>query len=428
MPSTPRISILSLHYPPETTGNAPYTGSLARGAQERGLPVQVLTAHPHYPEWSFREGRPPKWVGRENVEGVAVTRFRHFLPRKSGGFTRLLSEVSFGLRLLFARWGRPDVLVLVSPALFSTAIAMLRAQLMPHKPKVVVWVQDLYSLGVTEAGAGGAVVARIMTWIESKTLRAASRVVVIHPRFEAYIADILGVDAQRIEVIRNWTHLTATAAPDVAAARALFGWSRDETIVLHAGNMGGKQGLENVVDSARLADERGLSLRFVLLGDGNQRKHLQEYGAGVSKLQFLEPVGNDEFQAALRAADILLVNEKPGVSEMSVPSKLTSYFDSGRPVIAATDPAGITAAELLAAGGGVVVQSGQPTELIDACLEMRDDPRSAAKFGASGQRFRREVLGQDSAIDRYTDLLACLAGTRGYNLGPSLPGALGGTP
>jgi 2-polyprenyl-6-methoxyphenol hydroxylase-like FAD-dependent oxidoreductase len=43
------------------------------------------------------------------------------------------------------------------------------------------------------------------------------------------------------------------------------------------------------------------------------------------------------------AADLLLLCERPGVLEMSLPSKLTSYVTSGRPLLAAVEPGGITA-------------------------------------------------------------------------------------
>ena len=49
----------------------------------------------------------------------------------------------------------------------------------------------------------------------------------------------------------------------------------DQIIVLHGGNMGFKQGLDNVLETAALAKGRK-DLHFVLLGDGNQRGHLEQ--------------------------------------------------------------------------------------------------------------------------------------------------------
>ncbi|MGO4692073.1 glycosyltransferase [Glaciibacter sp. 2TAF33] len=412
MPSTTRIAILGLNFPPEPTGISPYTGSLAHGLVERGMILRVLTTHPHYPEWAFRKGYG-QWSRREDIDGVRVSRLRHYLPTRPEGVRRLISELSFGARLLFARWGRPNIVVMVSPALFSTAVAVLRARFSPAKPAVVVWVQDLYSLGITETGAGGGLVARLMTWVESKTLKAATRVVVIHERFAAYVSNSLGVDPSKIEVVRNWTHLQPTVYVDREAVRCRHGWRDEETVVLHAGNMGAKQGLENVIDAARLSDVQGAPVRFVLLGNGSQRDRLHELAYGIARLQFIDSLDDDAFQSILAAADVLLVNEKPGVSEMAVPSKLTSYFNAGRPVLAATDMCGVTAGEIDAAGAGTVVEAGDPQALLDAAVALGQDSERAQILGASGLRYREEVLGEEAALNRYAGILTSLAAERG---------------
>ena len=101
--------------------------------------------------------------------------------------------------------------------------------------------------------------------------------------------------------------------------------------------MGVKQGLENVVEAARLADSQlDNRVNFILMGDGNQRSALEIRAKGIRSLQFLDPVPDEQFQSMLADSDVLLVNERPGVEEMSVPSKLTSYFSAGVPVLAAT--------------------------------------------------------------------------------------------
>lgn len=404
MSKLPRVTVLGLNYPPESTGISPYTGSFAQGMSERGAPVHVLATHPHYPEWQFRAGSA-KWTHREQHGRVSITRLRHYLPKTAIGVGRLLSEVSFGIRLLFTPWHRPEVIVLVSPALFATAIALLRARLTPSKPAVVVWVQDLYSLGVTETGAATGLIAKLVTGVESRVLRSATCVVVIHARFAAYVCAELGVDKGRVQVIRNWSHVKPPAEPEGLRVRAQHGWKSGETVILHAGNMGAKQGLENVIDAARIADADDLPLHFVLLGNGNQRNVLEKYAAGIDRLQFIDSLDDSSFGDVLVTADILLVNEKPGVSEMAVPSKLTSYFSTGRPVIAATDPDGVTASEIHAASAGLVVQAGEPQALVDACLVLRNDPAGAQEAGESGRIYRRDLLSEETALASFAQLL-----------------------
>jgi glycosyltransferase involved in cell wall biosynthesis len=221
------------------------------------------------------------------------------------------------------------------------------------------------------------------------------------------VIEDFSVDPDRVTVIRNWTHLAPAPSIDRDATRRALGWG-EETVVLHAGNMGVKQGLDNVLDAAQLAVDRNESVRFVLLGNGSERDRLKHDGKGIAALQFIDPLPDSEFAASLAAADVLLVNEKPGVSEMAVPSKLTSYFSTGRPVLAATDVRGITADEVRAAGAGVVVPAGDPGELLNAAVALGSDPPRSDALGASGRRYRETVLDETYAIDQFATLLSLL--------------------
>lgn len=404
-----QVLLLGLNYPPEATGVSPYTGSMARGLSRRGLITRVITAHPHYPDWKIKSGYG-QWSRSEHLDGVSVVRLRHYVPRTPKGLKRLASEVSFGARLASRGWDRPDIVVVVSPALISSAIAAFKARISHRRTPLVVWVQDLYTLGLAETGQGGGFVVRIMSAVEGWLLRTADRVVVIHDRFAARVTEDFDVPRDRIEVVRNWTHLPPTPPVDVPAARAAFGWTDTETVVLHAGNMGVKQGLDNVLEAAKMAEARDEPVRFVLLGTGSELGRLQAAGAGIRTLQFLSPLDDAQFAAALGSADCLLVNELPGVSEMAVPSKLTSYFSAGRPVVAATDMTGITAEEIRSADAGVVVPAGDPAALLGAAIALASDPDDARRLGANGRRYRSTVLDEDSAIDQFTDMLTRLIG------------------
>ena len=404
MPRTfPRILLLGLNYAPEHTGIAPYTASMSRGLAKRDFELRVLTTHPHYPEWAVTDGYG-QWLRDERLDGGMVRRLRHYVPTPPKGARRLASELSYGARATTTRWGHPDAIVLVSPALIASAVAAMRAKALSPSIPLIVWVQDLYARGMAETGQSGRA-AKAIAMIEGRLLRSADRVVAIHDRFADAIVHDFGVDRERITVVRNWTHLPPLPPVDVAVARERFGWRPHETVVLHTGNMGVKQGLTNVINTARLAEHKAASVRFVLLGNGGERERLQALAQGARAIQFIPPLDDSDYAAALASADILLVNELAGVAEMAVPSKLTSYFSSGRPVIAATDPNGITASEINAAEAGRVVPADDPAALLAAALELRAHPELAATLGANGLRYRQTVLREEIAIEKFASML-----------------------
>lgn len=408
-----RVTILALNFAPEPSGNAPYTTSLARGLSLAGHEVRVLTGYPHYPDWRVSDG----YTGASMVEelaGIRVHRLRHYVPKNPNLVTRLWMELTFGARLLFADWNSPDVVVLVSPALFSTAIGLVRARLQRRRPATCVWVQDLYGRGVVETGSRAASMGGIVSAAESAILRSADGVVAIHDRFRSYMENSLGLHPEKVDVIRNWTHLSPTVPEGRKNTRSLLGWSPDDVIVLHAGNMGQKQGLENVIDAAKVSEQRGSSVRFVLMGGGNQRDRLEAIAEGVSTITFMESLPDAEFLSALAAADVLLVNELPGVKEMAVPSKLTSYFNAGVPVVAATDEGSVTAYELEKSGGGVRVPAGDPFALVEAAETLAKEPEVRERLGRNGLQFRHETLSEEAAMGHYDDVIIRLATSRGH--------------
>ena len=401
-----RVTIVGINYWPEPTGIAPYTTGLAEGLTAKGWDVRVVTAYPHYPAWKISQG----YIGTritETISHVSVKRSRHYVPAQPSGATRLLMELSFGVKSILTNWGKPELIILVSPALFSVAIAQMRSRLSGRRIPVIVWVQDIYTRGVEETGALGPGGAGVVKRLESRVLRKADKVVVIHDRFRRYLIETLGVEDSNIEVVRNWTHIEPTQ-PDRQAFRALFGWG-NELVVLHAGNMGAKQALENVVAAARLADEAESHIRFVLLGNGNQRRRLEALALDVVRLDFMESLDDETFQGAMVAADILLVNEKSGLSEMAVPSKLTSYFASGRPVIAVTDEGSITAEEIAAASAGVRVDTDDPAALVREALALGADSARGEALGANGMVFQALVLSKNAAISQYAEIITRLA-------------------
>lgn len=400
--------IFGLNAEPERSGIAPYTSTLASGLANLGWRVRLFTAHPHYPEWRVAEGYG-EWSRREELGGVEILRMLHFVPERPSPVRRAISEVTFGARQLFTRWGRPSVMVAVSPAMMSSALVRLRSLLTHRKTPFVVWVQDLYGIGISETGQGGGAAARVIRGIEGWLLRSASTVVVIHDRFADRVHEDFGVPRERIAVVRNWTHLPPLPTVDIAAVRAAHGWADDEIVVVHTGNMGVKQGLHHVVGAGRLAAQTNQRVRFVLVGNGSQREELQQRAdAEPTTTQLIPPLDDRDFADILQAADILLVNELPGVAEMAVPSKLTSYFAAGRPVLAATDSTGITAHEVRTADAGLVVAAGDPAALLEGVSSLMTDRSEADRLGQNGKRYRETVLDETLAIDRFDSLLAGL--------------------
>lgn len=407
-----KLLVLGLNYAPEPIGIARYTSGMARMLADAGHEVHVITGFPHYPEWRIAEGYSGRRI--EETDGaVRITRVRHPVPVNPTGPGRITMEAAFALHAATVPTPRPDVVIAVSPALLSVAAGMVRWRWRGRGALGVV-VQDLYSKAITETGALGGRCAQAVRRLELTLLACADGVAVIHHAFRRSLIH-MGVERSKVTVIRNWAH-TSPAVADIAAVRTTLGWPQGETIALHAGNMGAKQGLENVVEAARLADERRLPVTFILMGAGNQRTHLTNMACGIRSIRFMEPLPDGDFETAVAAADVLVLNERPEITEMCVPSKLTSYFAAGRPVIAATKRDSPAGQEVNAARAGRVVPPGEPLMLLEATLAMGRNTVLADALGRNGLLYANTVYAESTARRDYLAWVRELADRRSLAL------------
>lgn len=400
-----RILVVGINYAPEHTGIAPYTSQACDHLVSEGAEVLTLAGVPHYPHWSVPDEYRRRLRVDEDRAGVQVRRLRHSVPPAQTARSRGTYELTFGAHVLTQRlpW-KPDVVLTVVPSLFGAASAAVLAR--RADVPLVVWVQDLMGPAAAQSGiSGGRRIAQAISGLERHVLRRARNVVIVSIAFQPYV-EAAGVPTERVHVIPNWTHV-ASATEDRRDVRARLGWRPDDLIALHSGNMGLKQGLENIVEAARLAKP---PVRFVLMGDGSQRAELKRLGARVPALQFLPPADSEHFPDILAAADVLLVSERASAIDMSLPSKLTSYFSVGLPVVAAVPRGGGTAAEVETSGGGLLVPPEDPAGLLAVLQCLADEPQTRERLGAAGTAHARERLGRQASLQRLTEVLEATLG------------------
>ena len=399
-----RVLIIGMYYSPEVTGNAPYTAGLAEHLAARGDEVTVLAGLPHYPAWRIARGTSRALVRRETIRGVTVIRAAHYVPSTQSAIRRAFYEGTFGLTGLLAtlRLPRPDAILGIVPNLSSGVLARLTGERL-RVPYGLLF-QDLMGRAARQSGmAGGGAVARATAAAEAWAASKARAIGVVAEAFTPYLVS-LGVPEQSIAHIPNWTRL---AAPEmtVPETRARFGWADGDQIVLHAGNIGLKQGLEQVVEAARTAVERGDPVRFVISGGGNQAGAIRAAAQDLPNVSFFGVQPDGIHASLLAAADVLLVSERATQIDMSLPSKLTSYFAAGRPIIAAIPTGGGSAREVERSGAGPVVPAGEPERLLAALARLRAEPALVAELAAAGPAYAEANTSAAACLARATALI-----------------------
>ena len=384
-----KICIIAVNYFPEVTGCGPYTTDLADKLVQAGHEVTVVTALPHYPQWSVPSEYRDKNRRNENINGVNVLRCALYVPAKMSALARIAYEATF----LFSAWLRsrrirPDVVLAISPALGDVVVGSSLAR--KRKVPFGVLVQDLMTAATTQSNiSGGDKVAGLASAIESKYLGRADSVAAITESFSESILG-LGVDSARVVVSPNYSVKNIEQIPR-SVARQHMGRNEKDFILTHTGNMGLKQDLGNLIEAIRLVKSENVKL--LLVGDGSQRSELEAQAGSDPRIEFMDLVDEKDYSALLSASDVLLLNEAPTITDMSLPSKLTSYEASGQRILGAVVPGGNTAKVLDKLSTAQWVVAGNPEALSSAIENLiSQGTAGVSQIKESGANVDTEVL------------------------------------
>ena len=385
-----RVAMLGINYRPEETGIAVFNTGRCEYLAERGHDVTMFTGFPYYPRWRVPDAYRGRLVAEETRRGVRIVRSWLYVPGEVTTLRRMIHEASFvasaTLRAFAGR--RPDLLVTVSPplGLALSSVLLKRRWGVPY----VFHVPDLQpdaavDLGMIRAGR----LVRLLYRVERLAYQHAALVSTLTPAMRSRIV-AKGIPAEKVALFPDWADPAlfdlplAGAARDVRQALGLD----DRLLVVHAGNMGVKQGLEVVLGAAAGADR---DVSWVLVGDGAVRPALEREAAarGLPSVRFLPLQPEATFLELLATTDVALVTQQRTVADIVFPSKILTLLAAGRPTVASVGASSEVARVVREAGAGLVVPPEDPAALRDAVRRLRDDPGARARMGAAGRAYAR---------------------------------------
>ena len=400
------ILIATTNYWPEPTGISIYTTDLAESLKEAGHSVLVLTSMPHYPWWRTPSEFAHLSEGKTEKNGIRLIRAKHFIPPKMNAMIRIRFEASlwWNLRKVSKDFKSSefDLFAACIPTVASGIVGKSVAKKFGISFGLIV--QDLSGAGAKQSGLfGGVIISKIACEVEGIVLRGADALVVVSPSMRDSV-EAYGVSSTRITQIANYSAKSIKSF-DSISARTKFGWALDDFIVIHTGNMGAKQDLENVVRAAGILKETS-KIKLYLFGHGNQESKLNSLCRDKQNIFVKSAVREKDYSALLSAADLLLVNERVTQMDMSLPSKLTSYLASKRPVLASVPPNGATWQFL--DGIAELVEAGNPIALAQKIEELSKNLKRLKELSDLGYKFAKENLDAEKGRQKYLDWVNAL--------------------
>ena len=389
-----RIVLVSQYFPPEVGATQTRMQSFAEYLSARGHHVTVIAEFPNHPHGVLPREYRHRLVEVDDSNPYRVIRVWVRTNKEKTQMTRLSFYVSF-MALATAvgpAAGRADVVVATTPPLFTAlaGLAIARYNFAPF----VLDVRDLWPAAATslkQISPGWE--TSVAEAIERHVYRAAAAVTAVTRPFCEHI-DAIRDEGPPTVLLPNGTIEQFFVNGDAGDEHRL-GVDRARFLATFAGTLGIAQALPTLIDAAALLDG---DADIALIGDGPMKDSLVALAGerGVENVHFHPQVPLDDIPSVLAASDALLVplSAHPTFQQF-VPSKLTDYMATGKPVVVSA--AGEAARILEHAGGGIAVPPEDGAALAAAILELARDPGRAAAMGARGRAFAAQRLRSQQA-------------------------------
>ena len=412
----PNVLILSLVFPPDSVSTAEIMGDLAQDLRALGHSVTVVTTMPHYnPDRDAARRQPVSAVwgrllGRSSYDGITV--YHTAMPAKDANVPkRLAAWAGFHLLSTVAALTivpRYDVMLVPSPPL-SIGVSAWLAGLIRRVP-FIYNVQEIYpDIAINLGAVRNRTAIGMLKWLERFVYRRAASVTVIAARMRERLVE-RGVPPEKVIVIPNFVDLDrlspAARENDFSRAHGLD----DVFAVTYAGNMGPAQGLDIMLDAARLLPP-GHPARFVLIGDGILRQRFERAAVeSFGRVSVLSYQPSSLMPQIYGASDICLVPQAAATGSDAIPSKVYRIMASARPLIAVTDPASDLAALVRAAQCGEVVEPGDAAALSAIVQRAAAEPDRWRLMGERGRQHVAQHYAREVVVRQYDRLIRRLAG------------------
>lgn len=401
------ILVMGMNYAPEKTAIGPFTSCLCEYLADRGHEVTVVTAFPHYPEWRIHGEYRGKVFLRERINGIAVYRSYVYVPSKPNTLQRIAYDSSFSLSTFVTGllvW-EVDVIVCISPPLQLGLMAYILGKL--KGVPFLFHIKDLLPDAAVNVGMlKNRRLVGLAHRLEKFIYETAAAIGVISPGFAENLYS-KGVPKSKVYYLPDWIDIDfIKPLGRNNIFRKQNNLPESDFLVMYAGNIGKKQALETVLDAASIL-RRQNDVVFFIVGEGTRKATLVKKAEemNLSNLCFLPLQPKEMLPYMLSAADVLVLTQQAGITDICLPSKLLSNMASAIPIVAGVNKRSETARAIRDAEAGLVVPPENPQALAEAIVRLRGSAELREQFGSNGRAFVAKHFEKSKVLKKFERLL-----------------------
>ena len=390
--SAPTLWVVSELYYPERTSTGHFLTGIAEGLASC-FRVNVLCAQPTY---SARGTVAPR---DEVHNGVRIHRCRSTALDKNVLLFRVINIATMTVSMFLsalAGMRRGDLVLVVTNPPLLPYVMLLVARL--RGARTVLLVHDVYPEVLVATGmiAPDAFVEKFGQHISAFLLRGVERIIAIGRDMRDVLLRRDKSLRDKIDIIPNWGDTDIVVPHNPASARLLVSLGlQDKFVVQYLGNMGRTHPLDLLLDAAAILSAHD-DIHLIFCGEGARRRNVERRLARErpSNVTLLPPCSAEDLPAHLGACDLSVIALIPGMSGISVPSRMYNVMAAGKPILAVSEEDSELCHVVREEAIGWTLPADASPE--DVALAIRNAAADRPRLEQMGQRARR------AAEERYS--------------------------
>jgi len=273
--------------------------------------------------------------------------------------------------------------------------------------KYVFEVRDLWPETLIQEGVDNQTIVWALRKLEKMSYQKAEHVISLSPGMEDGVLKV-GIPKSKSTMVPNMSK-PDKFFPHTPSAKIIdrFGIDISKFNVIHFGSMGASNGLEYIVNAAKIAKERGITdLNFIFLGYGSTEPKLKQMveDYGLSNVNFLGNHAMDIVSEIVNCCDasITSFNNVPILATNS-PNKLFDSLSAGKPVI--VNSSGWTKDLVEKSDCGFFVNPESPEDFIDKLVLYKDDKDTLSIWSKNARMLSEKVFDKNILSAKVADVL-----------------------
>lgn len=351
-----RILIISAVFPPEQVTSAALNYDLAHELAKT-YDVTVLRPYPTRPIGMQFDNTD---VDDSSFKTVLVNSYTH---PESALLGRFKESIDFGRKSAeYIKQRHKEIDFVYNDGWQLFGLNIVAKACVKYGIPYIVPIQDIYPECLLTKGSFPSFIKKIIKTvllpIDKYCQKHAAKVRTISNEMADYLSSSRGIKHSSYVIVNNWQN-------DHDFADIETNKSNDRIIFEYVGSINVHANVDMMIKAFKEADIPGSELR--IYGGGNQKEVCQNI---VKELQMnnvsFDFVSRAEIPHVQASADVLLLALPKGNGGLCLPSKLTSYMLSGKPVIASIDKDSATNRIIEEEHCGYVVEPDNEVAMADA--------------------------------------------------------------